>query len=318
MDRQIGTSNILETLVKSNFDVKSIENLKDEIYLNFNTKDYDLCIDANIAKNIANYQDIVFVTYCLGKYGTTDTRKLTLDERSRLSLKFKIRKGSTDYLAEVKDIIMMFIESLPEAQRIWGVITISVAITGILGAYLYYRHKESKLIQTTLIQKEETTRLAIEKLAKIAETNTVASHGIEYVMEKEKETVKNFENTDSTIVINGDTYTPETLEKIVKEYSKRIKNETSPVSKNIKGRYVVNNIETKHPYRLTLEDKNNKLIRPTYDPNFLDSDILAEVQRAVSATVPVEFDFDINILTDKNGKDTLSVIKIEKVIYDAK
>lgn len=82
--------------------------------------------------------------------------------------------------------------------------------------------------------------------------------------------------------------------------------------------YVVNNIETKHPYRLTLEDKNNKLIRPTYDPNFLDSDILAEVQRAVSATVPVEFDFDINILTDKNGKDTLSVIKIEKVIYDAK
>lgn len=307
--------NILETLVKNNFDLKSIEKFKNNIELNINTKDYELCIDSNIAANIVKYQDVVYTIYCLGKYGSFDLRKLTLDERSRLSLKFKIKKGSTNYLAEVKEVMSMFIDSLPPEHKIWGVIIVCLLVGGSFGGYLYYRYQESKLTQSTLIEKEETTRLAIQKLANIAEENSFARKGIEYSMRKEKELAKNFENSESDIIINGETYSQQQLKEIVKEYSSRLSiPEVKPYSQNIKGRYVVTNIETVPPYRLTLKNGQEKL-NPTYTPEFLGNDILAEVQKAVSSSIPVEFDFNINVSTDSKNQKHYSIIDIKKATY---
>lgn len=308
--------NILEVLVKNDFDLSAIENLKDNITLNINTKDYDMRIDANIASNIVKYQNIIYTIYCLGKYGSADLRKLTLDERSQLGLKFKIEKGSTDYLADAKEILQMFIDALPESQKMWGVIVLAVTISGIFGGYLYYRYKESKLAQTTLIDKEETTRLAIQKLADIASNNPTAKKGIGYAMEIEKEMAQNYEESNSDIVINGEVYTKKRMEEIVKEYSKRLsKPEVKPTSRNIKGRYTVTNIETVAPYRLTLKNNKEKPINPTYNPEFLDDNMLNEVKRAVSSAIPVEFDFDINISTDSKGQEHYSIIKINKASY---
>ena len=308
--------NILETLVSSNFDLDSISDIKDNVCLNINTKNYDLCIYANIAENIVKYQNSVYTIYCLGKYNSYDLKKLTVDERSRLCLKFKIEKGSTDYLANAEEIVKMFIDCLPEDQKIWGVISLGLIISGTFGGYLYYKYKESKLTQATLIDKEETTRLAIQKLSDIAKTNQTAKKGIEYAMQTEKELAQNYEQSDSDIVINGELYTKQRIEEIVKEYSKRLpKPEVKPSSRNIKGRYTVTNIETVSPYRLTLKNGTEKPINPTYNPEFLDNAVLSEVQRAVSSSVPVEFDFDINISTDSKGHEHYSIIDIKKVTY---
>ncbi len=307
---------ILETLIASNFDLNSLSNIKDNISLNINTKNYDLCIDANIAQNIVKYQNVIYTIYCLGKYGSCNLRKLTLDERSRLGLKFKIEKGSTDYLADAKDILNMFISSLPDNQKIWGLLIIGIMLSGCFGAYLYYRYKTDRLHQSTLIKQEETTRLAIEKLSQIAEENTIARRGVAYAMESERIMAKNFEESDSDIIINGEKYTKQRMEEIVRDYSKRIQQpEVKPSSRNIKGRYTVTNIETVSPYRLTLKNSTDKAITPTYNPEFLDDAILAEVQRAVSSSIPVEFDFDINISTDSKGQEHYSIIDIKKVTY---
>ena len=308
--------NILETLVSNNFNLDSISDIKDNVCLNINTKNYDLCIDANIASNIVKYQNIIYTIYCLGKYGSTDLRKIPLDERSRLGLKFKIEKGSTDYLADAKEIVKMFIDCLPENQKIWGIVSLGLIISGTFGGYLYYKYKESKLTQATLIDKEETTRLAIQKLADIAKENQTAKKGIKLAMQTEKELAENYEKSDSDIVINGEIYTKQRMEEIVKEYSKKIpKPEVKPSSRNIKGRYTVTNIETVTPYRLTLKNGTDKPITPTYNPEFLDNAILAEVQRAVSSSIPVEFDFDINISTDSKNQEHYSIINIKKVTY---
>lgn len=307
--------NILEILVKNNFDLKSIENFKDNIELNINTKDYELCIDSNIAANIAKYQDVIYTIYCLGKYGSFNLKKIPLDERSRLSLKFKIKKGSTDYLADAKEIISMFIDSLPESQKIWGVIVLALTLSGCFGGYLYYRYQDNRLTQSSLIEKEETTRLAIQRLADIAEQNKIAKQGIEYAMQTEKELAKNYEQSNSDIVINGEVYTKKRMEEIVKEYSKRLSlPEVKPSSQNIKGRYIVTNIETVSPYRLTLKNEHER-ITPTYTPELLGNDMLKEVQKAISSSIPVEFDFDINISTDNKNQKHYSVIGISKVKY---
>ena len=79
--------NILEKFVKNDFNIDALKNL-DEVKFNINTKDLELVIDANIATNLSKYQNIVSTMYCLGKYGSFDIRKLTLDEKNRLSLKF--------------------------------------------------------------------------------------------------------------------------------------------------------------------------------------------------------------------------------------
>lgn len=304
--------NVLEKFVKNDFNIDALENL-DEARFNINTKDLELVIDANIAANLSKYQHIVSTMYCLGKYGSFDIRKLTLDEKNRLSLKFKIQKGSTDYLANVKEIVEMFINSLPAEHKIWGVIVICVLFWGSFGAYLFYKFKESKLKQSTIIEKEETTRLAIQKLSDIAENNSFARKSLEYSMREEQQIAKNYENCNSNISINGDIYTKEQLEQIVKEYSKRQpKEEVKPTSENIKGKYVVTNIETIPPYRLTLKDNNNNLIKPTYDPEFLDRNMLDNIQKSVSSSIPVEFYFDINISTDSKNQKHYSIIKISK------
>lgn len=298
--------NVLDILVQNNFDPKSIENIKDNICLNIITKNLDLCIDANIAKAIINYQNMIYTIYCFGKYGCADLRKLTLDERNRLGLKFKIEKGSTDYLANVKEILKMFIGALPEQHRLWGLITICITLSGSLGGYLYYKHKENNLNQAT-------NRLAIERLADIAEENAIARKAIEYTMAQDREAAKNFEASGSEIIINGETYSPERIAEIIKEYAKRPeRKQVLPSSRNVTERYIVTNIETKAPYRLTLEN-NGKIIRPTYNPDFLDDAMLSEVQASVNKSIPVQFDFDINITTDQNGKESLSIIKINKV-----
>lgn len=308
--------NILEVLVKNDFDLSAIENLKDNITLNINTKDYDMRIDANIASNIVKYQNIIYTIYCLGKYGSADLRKIPLDDRSRLGLKFKIEKGSTDYLADAKEIVKMFIDSLPEPQKIWGVTVLALTLSGSFGGYLYYRYQDSMLTQSSLIEKEETTRLAIEKLANIASHNSTAKKAVDYALETEKEMAQNYEASNSDIIINGEVYTKKRMEEIVKEYSKRLsKPEVKPTSRNIKGRYTVTNIETVAPYRLTLKNDKERPINPTYNPEFLDDKMLNEVQRAVSSAIPVEFDFDINISTDSKGQEHYSVIKINKVSY---
>lgn len=302
---------ILQYLVEHNFDVDCLQDVKDDIYIDLYTKNYNLQIDANIADCIVKYQKLISTTYCLAKYGTTDLRKISLDERQKLCLKFNIREGSTGYCAQIKEIIKMAISSLPERHRLWGLIILAVALSGSIGGYLYYRYAEERLHQQTIIEKEETTRLAIEKLVEISESGNVLAHrALEYAMNNEKDTIKSLQQSKSDVVINGQSYSAKQIDKIAEDYSKRISIKQQPQSKNIKGRYTVTSIETKSPYRLTLQNKDGK-ITPNYNPELLNIDIIKEIQASMAKSAPVDFDFEINVFTNEHGVETMEVIDIQ-------
>lgn len=100
------------------------------------------------------------------------------------------------------------------------------------------------------------------------------------------------------------------IDKIAEDYSKRISIKQQPQSKNIKGRYTVTSIETKSPYRLTLQNKDSK-ITPNYNPELLNIDIIKEIQASMAKSAPVDFDFEINIFTNEHGVETMEVIDIQ-------
>lgn len=69
----IQTIDVMQYLVKHDFDVMALNKIQEELYLQFDTKDFNLAIDHNIAKCLLNYQDAIYKTYCFAKYGCGDT-----------------------------------------------------------------------------------------------------------------------------------------------------------------------------------------------------------------------------------------------------
>lgn len=309
----IQTIDVMQYLVKHDFDVMALNKIQEELYLQFDTKDFNLAIDHNIAKCLLNYQDAIYKTYCFAKYGCGDTRKLKLDERKALSLKFKINAGSTDYIAEVRKVLDKMIEALPSEHRIWCVLLACLTFWGTVHSWLYFKNQEEKLKQESLIEAVQNNKLAIEKLAEIAKENTVARKAVEYVVTLEKDMAENLEKADTDVIINGETFTKKALSEIVADYRKKTKKEQIPTSHNITTRCTVKSIRLETPYKITLRNnENGEIIIAAYTPGFLNDKVFKHIKSAIEQGETPNFEFTINYFTDEKGKQTISIIDIKE------
>lgn len=308
------STNVIEFLINNNFDVSKLEEIKNSLFLRFDTKDFNLEIDWNIAKCLTNYQQIVYETYCFAKYGKKDVRKLTIDEKNQLCLKFKIKPGSTDYWADLKEVLVKMLDSLPEKHRIWAVALVCLTFWGTIYTPLYFSNKKDERQQSSLISSLENDRIAINKLSEIAKENVIAKKAIKEVVMLQKKSIENMERASTNVIINQEEYTKEEIGNVVNQLSIRTKKNLLPTSENIKAIYKVNYIGTTSPYKLSLENDKNEKIYAAYDPDFLENSVLEELKKAVTSSVPLTFEFVLNVLTDKNGNKSYTVLGANKVM----
>lgn len=307
------TIDILQYLVDHNFDVMALKKIQEELYLQIDTKDFNLAIDHNIAKCLLNYQKAIYKTYCFAKYGCGDTRKLNLDERKALGLKFQIKAGSTDYIAEVRKVLEKMIESPPPEHRIWCVLIVCLAFWGSIHSWLYFKNQQEKLKQESFVAAIQNNKLAIEKLAEIAKEKTIARKAVEYVVTLEKDTAESLEKAETEVIINGEVFTKKALSEIVSDYRKRTTKEQLPTSHNITTRCTVKSIKLETPYKITLRNnENGEIIIAAYAPDFLNDKVLKHIKSAIEQGETPSFEFTINYFTDEKGKQTISIIDIKE------
>ena len=299
---------IIEFLVKNNFSLEGIENVSTPV-LTFKADEYDLCIDANVANCLMQYQETVYRTYCLGKYGSNNIRRLTPEEKEQLSLKFKIKEGSTEYIAEAKGFMSMILESLPEEHRIWAVLIVSCTFSAGLGSYLYYKYKASRLNQETFIKEQDNNRLAIKKLAEIAQGNQMAAKATEIAMENEKEIINSLEKTESSFTVSGKKYLKTEIKNLSREYSQ--KEETIPKAYLVKGIFRVTAITVENPYKITVENSTEGTFTANYDPKFFSQSVLNAARQGLENRKPIYFDITLNVLEENNTKNILLVSMFE-------
>lgn len=311
-ENSVKSIDVIKILSDNNFDIAILDSIKENLYLQFDTKGFNLEIDWNIAKCLSNYQRMIYETYCFAKYGKKDLRRLTTEENEKLCLRFKIKSGSTDYLASIKEILSTMLNSLPEKDRKWAILAVVTALFAGFGSYLYFNHKNEVLKQQTLIEEQQNVRLAISELSKLAKGNVIADKAIQNIVSIEKETAEKIENAKTDMIINGERYSQKEISYIVQEYKKRISQEQLPTSKNIKGRYTVKNIQVETPYIITLRNSTNgEIVKATYTPNFLDDNVLKSIKKALDNNEIPNFEFTINYSTDEKGNKSTEIIEIK-------
>lgn len=134
-------------------------------------RDFNGSVPTRIMPAILELQREVYRVYCELKYGTSNTKKLTQDERDQLELVVKVDKGSSWYETALEKVFdTMFREALarmtPE-QITTVLITIAVSITGHFAwkRWLESREKLHQLDITVLLSKEEKEKMEIVQRA---------------------------------------------------------------------------------------------------------------------------------------------------------
>lgn len=244
--------NILEAL-------EAIES--SDLYLYVKFEKYESCINAHSAKLVVDFQNTIYRIAALLKYGRSDARHLTREEKLKLEVPFRVSKSSTeqktvDLIKTIKELIDM----IPEDQRTIALVAILVIIFGYLSWIRYLSYKEKS-------EGDKNQKDIIEKaIDKIAEQNRTLS---DIIKDSEKKNITNLCAIDNEIDFQGYTYNYEQLKKL-KSLKFPPNKKTKEISK-IEGLFIINDINLKENYIIAehSEDKDIDPIRIYYDKDNL-------------------------------------------------
>lgn len=302
---KINNNEVLEKLLKENFDLSKVGFNHDEITIKIKALDKTLCIDSTIANVIILYQENIYTTFSLAKYGTTDTRKIPLDEKDKLSLNFSIKSGCTEYEAIIKEVLKMF-ELLPSETRIWGLGIISVSLLAGWGSWLYYKIKKTEKEQLPILEALKVNEKAIEKLSDISKNNYLAQKAIDYATKTDKTIITTLAKSKQNFEIDDKKYTNSDIEFLQKKYSER----TSPdeVVQNISGKFLIKSITTNQPYYMDLTYINDHY-RAAFDPALIGQKAYDYIIQKMQNKEFITLEMELNVVK-RGDKIESSIIRI--------
>ena len=242
--------NLLQDFVDNKLNSDNIEeairNLQPkDLTIEIKTYKYNSSIDVNVARRVINLQNFIYRTI-----EETIKRKLTKEEKEKLTIEFSILEGCTEEKVDLTKILIEVLKNMPPKY-------VFVIIILILSCICYCKRLEydkQKLYA-------EIINNAINKLAE----NSLSS----IIKETDKNNLK-YLGEYERVNINGIEYTQEEINKIKSiRYPKEHKEE---VIKTIKGNFKIIQINIKNKYIIVEDDTEH------YNKIYYNDDLLSIIQ----------------------------------------
>lgn len=139
-----------------------------EVKLVIDGADYFGTIPGDLARGIWEFQSELYRAAAFALYGSNDSRKLTTEQRETFELIFRVDKGSSKFLADVKDTIEGLkgcLDGMTGTQKLIGAIVLAIVITGGYTAmHISDNNKEIAIAQEHTKHGETVKTTAVEVL----------------------------------------------------------------------------------------------------------------------------------------------------------
>ena len=249
-------NNQYSVIEKIDFDDAFLNNIIFDIKINASTKLTNMPIAGHITadfmKICQEFQDLVYSLYAISIYNTSDIRRLKPVEKEKLTLIFKINEGSTNIVADLKELFKILSTMSPKTLLIiGGFVTLTTC------AFLWNAHQDRMLAKDKLeIEKEDMSLEHKERLQLMSNYHELAMSNVETFKEQ---TYKNLQskklNVQDISISKANKITQEELE-IINE-----NDEEEYELRNITDNFLIKKIERKdnNPNKIYAKIENIKM-----------------------------------------------------------
>lgn len=141
----------------------------DKWHLKITGKDYSGTVDINLLRLLLELQNSIFKFYAYLNYNSSDTRKLTQEEKNRLKLNISVKEGSTDIGIELSDIINKIILNMSPDHTFFVVLTAVVLFFGSKGFKQWLDDKKDRRESDLEAKNQSLWHSTYEKFSDILE-----------------------------------------------------------------------------------------------------------------------------------------------------
>jgi len=171
---------LLNKLVSGEFSDEQAENLVvtfsesiSTLEIKIDGENYHGTVPGELARGLWEFQAALYRAGAFATYGVADIRKLTNEQRAQFELVFDVKEGSTDLIADLKEVMENLkgvFDGMSGIQKSITLITIALIISGLLG-FQHHSDNETEIAK----ERQRTEQLKVVKDAALGRSSQIIS-----------------------------------------------------------------------------------------------------------------------------------------------